>query len=166
MSPDSLVTIVTGVLQAGGLSVFVLLLFRGISARLSSLEKVIETQKKAIESIEVRANEAEKIAALYKSMVNELPDLLHKQKELTSGIKDDIIHSQESLLQSKDEELMKLSSESLMRLNALEVVQKMFEEKTNIALNLEIGDCSIGWCAMNTKEIVDIGVRCFDEKEG
>lgn len=166
MSPDSIVTIVTGIIQAGGLGIFVLLLFRGISAHLSSLHGVVEAQEKAIESVEVRANEAEKVAALYKSLVNGLPGLHQKHKELTEGVRDDIIKAQESLIQSKDEELKRLTAESLMHLRALEVVQRLVEEKANLVIGIDVGVVSIGWAALSNDKIVDLGCRVFDGKKG
>jgi|GEM_PF-5463965 len=167
MSPDSIVTIITGVLQAGGLAVFLLLLLRGISARLKSLETVVEAQRTAIESVQVRANEAEKIASLYKSLIGELPELLQKQKELTEGIKDDIIKTQASLLQSKDEELKRLTEESLMRLRTLEIAQKVLKDKADLVIGFDIGISSIGWAALRNDKLIDLGVRTFGgKKEG
>lgn len=166
MSADSIVTVVTGVLQAGGLGIFVLFLVRGITARLTSLEGVVEAQKRAIESVEVRANEAEKVAALYKALVNDLPDLLEKQRRLTGQLKDDIIKAQEALIQSKDIELEGLADVGLQHVRSLEIGLHQLQEKSNVVLGLDIGANSVGWAVVDhsNQKIIDAGVRVFDAK--
>jgi len=168
MSSDSLITVVTGVLQAGGLGIFVLFLVRGITARLISLEGVVEAQKRAIESVEVRANEAEKVAAIYKALINDLPDLLDKQRKLTDQLKDDIINAQEALIQSKDEKLEELADSGLQHVRSLEIGLHQLQEKSNLVLGLDIGAKSVGWALMDqsSQKIIDLGVRIFNEKEG
>ncbi len=166
MSPDSLVTVITGVLQAGGLGIFFLFLVRGITARLASLEGVVEAQKRAIESVEIRANEAEKVASLYKALVSDLPDLLEKQRQLTGQLKDDIIKAQEALIQSKNKELEGFADVGLQHVRSLVIELQQLQEKSNVVLSLDISASSIGWATVDhtNKRIVDVGVRVFDAK--
>ncbi len=162
MNNEQIVTIITSILETGGIVVFVWFLVKGIYAKLNSLEKVVITQKEAINALQARSSDAEKVANLYKDLVSDLPELLKKQKQLTNDIKDDIIHEQEKKLLTKDEAIAKLE-----KIKSLETTTRNLSDKSKLIMGLDIGSNSIGFALIDkdTNKIVELGTRIFTKKD-
>ena len=108
MSPEQIVTIVTGVLQAGGLGYFFYYLIRGLRSRITTLEDTIEAQNKTLNVMERRVSETEKVGQIYKDLLNNLPKDLENYKAVISKTRDEMILELQNANKQKEDELKKI----------------------------------------------------------
>ena len=64
MSAEQTVTIITGVLEAGGIGVFMYYLVRGLRSKISGLEGTVRAQNQTLQVMERRVAETEKIGQI------------------------------------------------------------------------------------------------------
>jgi hypothetical protein len=108
MSPEQIVTVVTGILQAGGLGYFFYYLIRGLRSRVTTLEQTIEAQNKTLNVMERRVSETEKVGQIYKDLLNNLPKDLENYKAVISKTRDEMILELQNANKQKDQELKKI----------------------------------------------------------
>jgi uncharacterized coiled-coil protein SlyX len=108
MSPEQIVTIVTGILQAGGVGVFVYYLIRGLRSRISGLEGTVQAQNETLRVMERRVAETEKVGQIYKDLLSNLPKDLENYKAVISKTRDDMILELQNANKQKDEQLKQI----------------------------------------------------------
>jgi hypothetical protein len=102
MTADQWVPVLTGVFEAGGLGVFLFFLVRGLKTQISSLKNILELQKETLSVMERRITETEKVGAIYKNLLNDLPQDLTNFRAVVVGLKDEAI----SVLQKENKRLL------------------------------------------------------------
>lgn len=125
ITADGIVTVVTGVLQTGGIITFVYFLIRGLRQQITTLNTTVEQQQKTLEVMERRVVETEKFGEMYRRMLADLPADMEKFKEVISHLKDATIAELEKANQSKDEKLKGLTE---LELKKIEVTEKAIQE--------------------------------------
>jgi hypothetical protein len=91
MTTDQLITVITGVAQAGGLGVFILFLIRGLKIQILSLKKTLDIQKETLDIMERRIAETEKVGEIYKNFLRDLPKALEDYKAVVLRLRDEAI---------------------------------------------------------------------------
>jgi hypothetical protein len=102
MTPDQWVTVITGVFEAGGLGVFLFFLIRGLKTQISSLKSILELQKETLSVMERRITETEKVGAIYKRFLEDLPKDLDNYRAVVLQLRDEAI----SALQRENRRLL------------------------------------------------------------
>jgi hypothetical protein len=108
MSPEQIVTVVTGILQAGGLGYLFYQLIGGLRTRIATLERTITAQNETLNVMERRVSETEKVGMIYKDLLSSLPKDLENYKAVISTTKDEMILELQNANKQKDEELKKI----------------------------------------------------------
>jgi hypothetical protein len=108
MSPEQIVTVVTGILQAGGLGYLFYHLIGGLRTRIATLEGTIKAQNETLNVMERRISETEKVGMIYKDLLSSLPKDLQNYKAVISTTKDEMILELQNANKQKDEELKKI----------------------------------------------------------
>ncbi len=91
MTPEQVTTVITSILQGGGMSYFVWYLVKGLRERLKALNDLVETQKKTLVAMEQRVSETEKMGAAYRKFLREMPKDMNSYKAFMRSTKDEII---------------------------------------------------------------------------
>jgi rRNA-processing protein FCF1 len=125
ITADGIVTVITGVLQTGGIATFVYFLIRSLRHQITTLNTTVEQQQKTLEVMERRVVETEKFGEMYRRMLTDLPADMEKFKEVISHLKDATIAELEKANQSKDEKLKGLTE---LELKKIEVTEKAIQE--------------------------------------
>ena len=125
MTPEQITTIVTNALTGSGIVALLWMIIRGLKKQILSLNEVINTQKKTLETMETRVLETEKVGNIYRKFIEELPEDIEKYKAVLRKLKDDTILELERANQQKDE---KLKSNAEIALEKLELQQRALEE--------------------------------------
>ena len=92
-------------LETGGLGIFIWFLIRSLKEQISGLQRTLEIQNKTLQAMEKRAEEAEKIGALYRKLLEDLPQDLDRYRDTLRRLKDEIIRELEEANRRKDETL-------------------------------------------------------------
>jgi len=108
MSPEQIVTVVTGILQAGGLGYLFYHLIGGLRTRIATLEGTIKAQNETLNVMERRISETEKVGMIYKDLLRSLPKDLENYKAVISTTKDEMILELQNANKQKDEKLKKI----------------------------------------------------------
>ncbi len=90
MTAEQITTLVTSILEGGGVVVFVYLLLKGIKRQLQALKSTIDIQEKAIFTMEKRVFETEKIGEIYKNLVSDFPKTMQDYKSIITTTKDEM----------------------------------------------------------------------------
>jgi hypothetical protein len=125
ITTDAVVTIITGVLQTGGIATFLYFLFRGLRQQIATLNTTVEQQRKTLDVMERRIEETEKFGEMYRRMLSDLPADMDKFKQVISHVKDATIAELEKANQSKDEKLKGLTE---LELKKIEITEKAIQE--------------------------------------
>ncbi|MDM3870153.1 hypothetical protein QSV34_02160 [Porticoccus sp. W117] len=119
---------VASIIEVTGLGVFIYYLFRSLSAKINSLEGVINAQKQTIDVMDKRIEETEKVGGIYKNLISDLPEDIDNYKTIISKTKDDVILE----LKTKNEEVeVKLKE-------AREIIQRSGDPKEEVNLHLSV----------------------------
>jgi hypothetical protein len=123
---------VARLLEMSGLGVFIWFCIRGLQQEIKSLRTTAEVQKdtlmaqtRTLDAMERRVLEAEKIGALYKGLIEELPGDLDKYKAVLRELKDHVIEELEQAVRRRDEQLAELTRS---RLDEIEKQEKVLDE--------------------------------------
>jgi hypothetical protein len=108
MSPEQIVTIITGILQAGGLGYLFYHLIGGLRTRIATLEGTIKAQNETLNVMERRISETEKVGMIYKDLLSSLPKDLENYKAVISTTKDEMILELQNANRQKDEKIKKI----------------------------------------------------------
>ena len=108
MSSEQIVTVVTGILQAGGLGYFFYYLIRGLRSRVTTLERTIKAQNETLNVMERRVSETEKVGLIYKDLLSNLPKDLENYRAVISKTKDEMILELQNANKQKDDKLKKI----------------------------------------------------------
>lgn len=134
------VTILSSVAELAGLGAFFWYVIKGLRAELSALRAVVDAQKQTLEAqkgtleaMEGRVAEAEKVGALYRKLIKELPEDVDSYKKILRGLKDQVIEEQAEALRRKDEKLAELTKS---RLDEIEKQESLLEELPALQENL------------------------------
>lgn len=119
---------IVSILEATGLGVFIYYLFRGLSAKINSLEGVVTAQKQIIEVMDKRIEETEKVGGIYKNLLSDLPAEIDNYKTIISKTKDDVI------LELKEQ---KKDTEHKLK-EAKEIIQSSGDPQEEIKLHLSV----------------------------
>ena len=99
--------------RLGGLGVFLLFLIRGLKIQIFSLERTLDLQKQTLDIMEKRIAETEKVGAIYKRFLEDLPKDLDNYRAVVLQLRDEAI----SALQKENRRLLdrefNLKSETL-----------------------------------------------------
>lgn len=114
MESAVITTIVTAILEGGGLAALFYYVVKGLRRHISALKDTIDTQKTTLDTMERRIVETEKIGNLYKAMVESLPKDLENFRTIMSKLKDETIGELQRAINDKNEEL-KISKESSLK---------------------------------------------------
>ncbi|MFZ5891911.1 MAG: hypothetical protein ACOY0T_12725 [Myxococcota bacterium] len=119
-------------LEMGGLGVFIWFCIRGLQQQITALKATADVQKdtlvaqcKTLDAMERRVAEAEKIGALYRGLIEQLPRDLDNYKAIIHRLKDQVIEQLEAAVQRKDDELAELTRS---RLDEIERQEKVLDE--------------------------------------
>jgi uncharacterized protein YoxC len=132
VSNESIVTIITGVIETGAVSFFILMIIRGLGNQIESLKQTIDIQNKTIEAMDKRLFETEKILDLYKQFADEYPKAFDAYKTNILKTKDDIILNLEQKVVRQNNDIKDLE-DKISKLNPEE--QKSFQRITNFLLD-------------------------------
>jgi uncharacterized protein YoxC len=135
MNPEQITTIVLNALATGCAAIFLFFVMRGLKREIQNLNKAIETQKKALDGLEMRIAETEKERNIYKTLFDDLPRAVDKYNEIIRKTKDSVIEELEKANQSKDEKLKQLAE---LRLKEIEVVQPIITELSTLNDDLHL----------------------------
>jgi uncharacterized coiled-coil protein SlyX len=130
MTPEQIVTIVVGILNAGAVSGFAWHLIRGLKAKIVALEGTIAAQNKTLEIMERQVAETEKVGRIYKNLFSELPKDIENYKAIISKTKDDVIIELQNANKQKDEKLKELAT-------AENQLEQAASPKGEVALHME-----------------------------
>ena len=125
MASDQIVTVITGVLEAGGIGTFVWFLIRGLRNRIASLKGTIDVQKLTIEAMERRLIETEQIGGIWKQFAEDIPEAVEHYKKVVTKLKDDMIAEQEKAIEQRDEQLREVTE---VKLKQLELFDKAISD--------------------------------------
>lgn len=103
MNIEQITTIVTGVLQGGGVLTFLYFLIHGLKKQIAALNSTVDMQSKTLEVMEKRIEETQGIGEIYKNLIKEMPDDLKKYKDFIRESKDSIIEELKIANKEKDE---------------------------------------------------------------
>lgn len=110
---NNTVTLLSSLAEAGGIATFAWFLIHGLKDKVDSLTSIVEIQKSTLEAMDRRVQEAEKVGALYKKLVTELPDDVDKYKEILRRLKDQVIEELEEANERKDRKIAELAESRL-----------------------------------------------------
>lgn len=120
---------VSRVLELGGLSVFIGFCFRGLQQQIAALKTTAEMQKETLSAqsqtltaMDRRIQEEERIGALYRNLINELPKDVDNYKTLIRKLKDQVIEELQLALERKDEQVAALTRSRLDEIEKQEQV--------------------------------------------
>jgi len=119
---------IASILEATGLGVFIYYLFRGLSAKINSLESVVTAQKQTIEVMDKRIEETEKVGGIYKNLLADLPADIDNYKTIISKTKDEVILELKTQKKESEEKLQE----------AKKVIQSSGDPQEEINLHLSI----------------------------
>jgi hypothetical protein len=115
--------------ELGGLGTLLWFLFRSLRIELASLRKLVGAQERTLEAqretlvaMERRVDEAEKVGALYRKLIDDLPGDIARYREILRGLKDQVIEELEDANQRKDERLAELTRSRLDEIQKQETV--------------------------------------------
>lgn len=120
MTPEQITTIVTGILESGGVLVFVYYVIRGLKKNVKSLHHTIDVQSKTLEVMEKRIDETKNVGDIYKDLLKEIPDDLKQYKKFIRESKDALILDLKDSLKEKDEKHKKEIEENLIKIHEQE----------------------------------------------
>ena len=103
MTPEQIVTIIVGVLQAGGLSLFFAHVIRGLKTQIGALENTIKAQNSTLEVMERRVAETEKVGRIYQELFANLPKDLENYRAVIAATKDAAILELQNSNNQKDD---------------------------------------------------------------
>jgi cell division protein FtsB len=131
MSNESIITIISGVLQTGAISFVVYMIIKGLKLKVINLQETIDIQYKTIEAMDKRIIETEKISDLYKQFIEDYPKALESYKATIVQTKDDIIFELNKRVETQKGEIKELQ-EKVVKLNPEE--RSKFEKITGLLL--------------------------------
>src|SRR5690349_18694324 len=119
-------------LELGGLGVFIWFCFRGLQQKIAALKATAEMQKdtllaqsQTLATMERRIQEEEKIGALYKNLISDLPKDVDNYKAVIRNLKDQVIQELQEALERKDGQLAELTRS---RLDEIEKQEQVLEQ--------------------------------------
>jgi uncharacterized protein YoxC len=133
MNPEQITTIILSALATGCAAAFLFFVIRGLKREMQNLNKTIETQNRALDSMEKRIAETEKERSIYKTLFDDLPDAVDKYDEIMRKTRDSVIENLEKANQSGDEKLRQVAE---LRLREIEVVQPIITRLSTLNDNL------------------------------
>jgi len=134
MTTDQIVTVITGVLQTGGIGTFLYFLIRGLRNRIASLKETVDVQKLTIEAMERRLIETEKVGGVWKQFASDIPEAVEAYKEVVTKLKDEMIAEQKKAIEQKDEQLQEVAQ---VKLKQLELFEKTITSLPALAEQLQ-----------------------------
>lgn len=111
MSAEQITTVVTGIIQSGGLIVFLYFYIRSLKVKISSLQDTINVQKETLSTMEKRISETEKIGDIYRKLMEDLPKDLDNYKAIISKTKDETIIELQKTTEKQEGEICRLRAE-------------------------------------------------------
>jgi uncharacterized coiled-coil protein SlyX len=126
MTAEQITTVVTSVLEGGGIVVFLYYYIKGLKSRIASLEGTIQAQEKTLSVMEKRITETEKIGDIYRNLISDLPKDLENYKAVISQTKDNVIVELQNINKEKDAEIKRLreAEKQLEQLPRVEVEKR------------------------------------------
>ncbi len=122
---ENAVTIITSLLQTGGIFVFLYFLIRGLRQQIKAMSKTLEEQNKTLDVMERRIEETQKVGDVYRQWLSDLPEDIEKYKTVVSKLKDETI---EELQKAKEAQDKKLESMKELKLQELELQERALAE--------------------------------------
>jgi hypothetical protein len=110
MSVEQITTIVTNILQGGGVVAFIGLLVRGLRREIRSLNQTVKTQQQTLDAMERRVAESERLGEVYRKFLHTMPEDLEKYQVFIRQTKDQAIAELERTNLLKDQQIKLLSS--------------------------------------------------------
>ena len=135
MNPEQVTTIVTSVLQGGGIVTFLYFYVRGLRARINSLEGTIKAQEQTLSVMERRVLETERIGSIYRNLISDLPKDLENYKAVISQTKDVVILELTNRNREKDQEIA-LLRDAEAKLKALPLAEKQKRRAVKVVIYL------------------------------
>ncbi len=108
--------VIPNILQTLGLGIFFYYLIRGLRLKITALEGTISVQNQTLEAMEKRIEETEKVGALYKNLIADLPKDLDNYRAIISRTKDDVILELNTEIQNKQKKLEEAEKQQIMKL--------------------------------------------------
>lgn len=99
---DTTIQIITGVIETGAIGFLVFIIMRGLKNEIQTLQTLISTQNKTIETMDKRIQETEKIGDLYKQLVSDFPQALEDYQAVITKTKDKTIYELKSRLEEQE----------------------------------------------------------------
>lgn len=123
------ITLLTTLAEMGGLGTFIWFVFRSLRMELRSLrsligvqEQTLQAQRQTLAAMEHRVEETEKVGALYRKLIDDLPQDIDKYKGVLRTLKDQVIEELEQANKRKDDRLAELTRSRLDEIRQQEVV--------------------------------------------
>ncbi len=126
MNSEQITTVITGILEGGGIIFFLYYYIKGLKNRISNLETTIQAQEKTLLVMEKRISETEKVGDIYKNLISDLPKDLENYRAIVSQTKDNVIVELKNMNEEKDQEIRRLkdAEKQLEKLTRAEIEKK------------------------------------------
>ncbi len=131
----SLFTLLSSLGEATGLGILIWFTFRSLRTELKALQKLATTQEKTLEAMERRVEEAEKVGALYRKLIDDLPADIDKYRETLRRLKDQVIQELEEANRRKDDKLAELTKS---RLDEIQKQESLLDELPELRETVQV----------------------------
>jgi phage shock protein A len=120
MTVSEMTTIISSVIEGGAVITLVVIVFQSLKQNIAGLKGTVASQNETLVVMEKRVQETEKIGALYKKFINDLPSDIDAYQQTVKKLKDEVIQALEEANEVKDEELKVLYQTRLEEIGKLD----------------------------------------------